>query len=263
MRKKGRAVKLTQGRRLKRGWMPLKVTKVIHENHDTRTLIMVNEEEGCRAFDYIAGQYLTFRFDELAPKPIVRSYTMSSSPCQEDYIAVTVKEVEDGFISKHLCNEVKEGDVLKARGPIGRFCYDEEKDHKNLTMVAAGSGVTPFISIMREYAPLLGKENAPEKMLLLVSFRSTNDLICWDDIESLRKYPNIEVVTTLSREDRRDSGFLYGRIDKDMLARVVGSQCQETTFMTCGPDVMMNMTVDYVLANGVQPEHMKKESFAS
>lgn len=253
---------MTAGRRLKRGWMPLKVTEVITENHDTRTLIMVNEEEGCRAFDYTAGQYLTFRFDDLAPKPIVRSYTMSSSPCQEGYIAVTVKEIEDGFVSKHLCTNVKKGDILKARGPIGAFCYDGSKDHKNLTMVAAGSGVTPFVSILREYAPLLGSEHAPEKMRLLVSFRSTNDLICWKDLESLGKHPNIEIVTTLSREDRRDSGFLYGRIDNSMLAEVIGDQCDDTTFMTCGPDVIMDMTVNYVMSKGVKPEHMKQESFA-
>ena len=249
--------------RRKKGWMPLKVTEVIEENHDTRTLIMVNEEEGSRAFDYLAGQYLTFRFDELASKPIVRSYTMSSSPCQEDYIAVTVKEVEGGFVSKHLCSDVKVGSILKARGPIGRFCYDEKTDHKNLTMIAAGSGVTPFVSILREYASHLGTENAPERMRLLVSFRSTDDLICWKDLKSLQGHPNIEIITTLSREDRRHDGFLFGRINEEMLEKVLGGHCQETTFMTCGPEVMMDTTVNYVLSKQVKPEHMKKESFAS
>lgn len=243
--------------------MPLKVTEVIEENHDTRTLIMVNAEEESRAFDYIAGQYLTFRFDEIASKPVVRSYTMSSSPCQEDFIAVTVKEVEGGFVSKHLCSDVKVGSILKARGPIGRFCYDGTTDHSNLTMIAAGSGVTPFVSILREYAPYLGTENSPKKMRLLVSFRSTKDLICWKDLVSLQDHPGIEILTTLSREDRRNEGFLYGRIDQDMLGNVLGEQCLDTTFMTCGPEVMMDTTVNYVLSKKVMPKHMKKESFAS
>lgn len=243
--------------------MPLKVTKVIEENHDTKTLVMVNAEEGSRVFDYTAGQYLTFRFDELTSKPIVRSYTMSSSPCQEEFIAVTVKEVEDGFVSKHLCTNVHVGDILKARGPIGRFCYEQKSDHKNLTMIAAGSGVTPFVSILREYAPYLGKEGAPEKMRLFVSFRSTNDLICWEDLAHLQNHPNIEIVTTLSREDRRNDGFLFGRIDEPMLQHVIGEQCQETTFMTCGPEQMMDTVVSYVSSKKVSPEHMKTESFAS
>ena len=64
----------------KKGWMNLKVVDVVHETHDTDTFYLVNEDEGERAFDYIAGQYLTFRFDGVQDKPLVRSYTMSSSP---------------------------------------------------------------------------------------------------------------------------------------------------------------------------------------
>ena len=80
----------TPQRRIKRGWMNLRVDRVVHDTHDTDTFILVDADEGGRAFDYIAGQYLTFRFDDIEAKPIVRSYTMSSSPNQPGFAAFTV-----------------------------------------------------------------------------------------------------------------------------------------------------------------------------
>src|SRR4051794_38726778 len=84
----------TPARRIKRGWMNLRVDRIVDETWDTRTFYLVDADEGGRAFDYTAGQYLTFRFDEVAEKPIVRSYTMSSSPNQDGFSAFTVKRVE-------------------------------------------------------------------------------------------------------------------------------------------------------------------------
>ena len=78
-------------------------------------------------------------------------------------------------------------------------------------MVGAGSGVTPFVSILRAYADTLGQPGSPEKMTLLVAYRSKEDLICWSDLEALQKVPGIRVFTTLTREDARDEGFLHGR----------------------------------------------------
>ena len=77
--------------------MNLKVSKIVEETHDSRTFFE-DAEEGGRQFDYTAGQYLTFRFDDISTKPVVRSYTMSSSPIEKENIAVTVKEVENGFV---------------------------------------------------------------------------------------------------------------------------------------------------------------------
>ena len=253
---------MTNNRRVKRGWMSLKVVGLIEENHDTRTLILVNEEEQTRAFDYLAGQYLTFRFDSISEKPVVRSYTMSSSPVQSKTIAVTVKEVENGFVSNYLCRKVKIGDVLRARGPIGKFCYDPSMDHKHLKMVAAGSGVTPFISIMREFEARLGTEHAPLTMSLLVSFRSKNDLICWNELSKLQKNKNINIVVTLSRQEAVGEGFLYGRINEKMLSKFFQDSYSNTTYMTCGPEFMMQLTREHLLKQGVPEVDIKMESFS-
>lgn len=250
-------------RRVKRGWMNLRVTHVIHETPDTDTFLMVDAEDGVRAFDYIAGQYLTFRFDNVGDKPVVRSYTMSSSPCQADHIAFTVKRVEKGLISNWLCDNVRQGSILRARGPIGRFCYDPEHDMKHLFMIAAGSGVTPFVSIMREFSNNLGTPGAPERMTLLVSYRSTKDLICWDALQEIKTFPGCRVLVSLSREHAEKEGFLYGRISEEMLREAIGGEYASTTFMSCGPQPMMDMARAHALANGVAGDHFKTESFES
>lgn len=248
---------------MKRGWMKLRIKEIIHENHDTRTLHFVDHEEGGRCFDYIPGQYLTFRFDDLTNKPIARSYTMSSSPCEEDYVSVTIKEISKGVASEFLCRRSKVGDVLRAKGPIGKFCYFSEQDQPHLVMVAAGSGVTPFTSMLREYAPHLGKNGAPHKMTLLVSYRSREDLINWDALQSVAKLPNIRIVTTLSRENATDQGFLFGRITETMLERVLGEDLENSTFMTCGPKEMMELTKHFLRKHHVPMDRIKIESYES
>lgn len=250
-------------RRVKRGWMNLKVTKVIDETPDTKTFVMVDLEEGGRTWDYWAGQYLTFRFDNVGEKPVVRSYTMSSSPIQGESCAFTVKRVECGLISNYLCDNVKVGDVLRARGPIGRFIYESEKDQKHLVMVAAGSGVTPFVSIMREYAHKLGTPGAPEKMTLLVSYRSRQDLILNEDLQNFRKIPGCNVFITLSRDVAAPSDFWQGRIEANAIVKSVNGNFKDCTFMSCGPTAIMNLTGEVARTHGVPENQIKNESFES
>lgn len=246
-------------RRFKKGWMKLRITEIVRETHDTKTLFFVDHEDGGRAFDYIAGQYLTFRFDDLGSRPIARSYTMSSSPCEPDHIAVTVKKIGEGLASSYFLEKAKVEDILRARGPIGRFCYAPEKDKGHLAMVAAGSGVTPFVSMLREFAPKLGQSNVPQRMSLLVSYRSTQDLISWPLLTQYNKLPGIRVITTLSRE--QTPGFWHGRIDQAMLEKTFAGEYNRTTFMTCGPQEMMDLTVAFLREQGVPDEHIKMESY--
>lgn len=247
--------------RRKRGWMNLRIDKIKEDTWDTKTFYFVDEEEGSVSFDYIAGQYLTFRFDNLQDKPLARSYTMSSSPCQPDYIGVTVKRVPGGIVSNWMCDTLQVGSVLKARGPIGRFCFDSSRCQDHLIMIGAGSGVTPFLSILREYAPRLGQANCPKKLSLLVAYRSKNDLIAWEDLLELQKYPGVDIKVTLTREDASSEGFWHGRPDTLMLAEFIGSAYAESSYMTCGPEELMNMTVDHLKSHQVADDQIQLEAF--
>lgn len=250
-------------RRIKRGWMNLKVEKIFEETHDTKTFYLVDAEEGGRPFDFIAGQYLTFRFDSVSEKPIVRSYTMSGSPCQTEYVIFTVKRIPNGLISNWLCDTVRVGDTMRARGPIGKFCYDPTHDADHLFMVAGGSGVTPFISIIRESMHSLNQPGFPKSLNLLVAYRSREDLICWREIEEARAITGVNIAVTLTREDARNEGFWLGRPDEKMLERFIDSRYQNATFMTCGPQALMDLCIFHTKKREVDDDHIKTESFES
>lgn len=250
-----------QQRRIKKGWMNLLVKAIKEENPLTKTLCLVNAEEGERVFDYVAGQYLTFRFDDLANKPLVRSYTMSSAPDLDAMAAVTVKEISGGLVSRYLCQQVKVGDVLRARGPIGKFCYDAKIDQPELVMIAAGSGVTPFVSIMRQETPFLNQAHHPTRMSLLVGFRSKKELILWEELCHLQKQAGNKVHTYLSKEPDISYPFYQGRIDSSALASLCEDDFTKKTYMLCGPEEMMNQMQDFLLAKGILKEQIKLESF--
>ena len=248
-------------RRVKRGWMSLRISKIFSDNPSTKTLYFEDAEEGGCQFDYIPGQYLTLRFDDLAEKPIVRSYTMSSSPKQKGFVAITVREVEDPFVSRSLCRDYKVGDVIRARGPIGRFCFDPKKDHSHLVMVAGGSGVTPFVSIMREHSHTLGQEGSPRRMSLFVTFRSDEELMCWEDLEELRSKEGMDVFITLSRQEKVSEKFIKGRVTPDLIHEKLEADYNSKTYMTCGPEALMQMVVRHLDSKEVDKESVKLESF--
>lgn len=251
-------------RRVKRGWVAYEVKEIKQETHDTKTFIFEDKDEGSYQFDYIAGQYLTFRYDGVAEKPVVRSYTMSSSPCQKENIAVTVKAVEGGLISNWMLNSLEKGSVLKARGPIGRFALDPNEKNTAVFMVAAGSGVTPFISIIREYIAFSKANNTNVTLSLLVSYRTTNDLISMQEIDEFRQFPGVKIDITLTREDKTSEGFLKGRIDETHLNNFFGGNYNnDFIYMTCGPDAVMDAMVAHLKANGVDESAILLESFES
>jgi glycine betaine catabolism B len=265
------------GFRVKRGWMGLRIDEIRDETPDTKTFIFVDPETGGRAFDYRPGQYLTFRYDSIAAKPIVRSYTMSSAPVDGDFAAVTVKRVEGGVVSNWMCDTLKVGDVLRARGPIGKFVYEPQNDESKLVFVAAGSGVTPFLSIMKEYSAhraTVEKTSSKKsvELVLLVSFRTPSDIICAAELEDLARRPGVRVQITLSRVPDNDPAALQhsafgqiwkGRITSDQLAALCNDDFSATTFFTCGPEELMQSVAAFLREQGVAEKNIKLESFAS
>ncbi len=249
--------------RRKKGWMTLKVTHIEDETWDTKTFYLEDAVDNGCPFDYIAGQYLTLRFDKISERPVARSYTMSSSPVQTGFSALTIKRVEQGLVSNWMCDQLKIGDEIKALGPIGKFCYDPDKFRSHLVMLAAGSGVTPFVSMIRQYARTLGQVGSPQKMTLLVAYRSKLDLISWNELVEFNKIPGIAIITTLTREDARDEGFLHGRPDSDMFTEVLAGTYADSSYMTCGPEAMMKQFVEFLKAKDVAPEDIHLESFGN
>ncbi len=240
--------------------MKLRVIAVVDETHDTRTFQMADAEEGGCQFDYHAGQYLTFRFDHFEGGAIARSYTLSSSPCQRDFVSITVKRTVGGVVSNWLYDNLHQDMILRARGAMGSFCYDIEHDHPHLFMIAAGSGVTPFLSIIRQFMPT-DAQGAPAEMSLLVSYRTTRDLIGWQELQAFATSPRFNLYLTLTGE--QNQRFRHGRIDATMLNDVLKGDTADKTFMLCGPEAMMAAAIAALLAMGVDKAQIRTESFST
>jgi ring-1,2-phenylacetyl-CoA epoxidase subunit PaaE len=187
----------------------------------------------------------------------VRSYTLSSSPDQLSDAAFTVKQVQDGFISKYLVRDLKKGDVLRARGPIGKFCFDDEIHLENRFMIAAGSGVTPFLSMIRDAKAkgFLGKIG------LLVAYRTDEDLIGWEELEGWKNQGFLSLHCSLSRQKKKD--FLYGRVSPEVVKSVCRSWVGNTTFFSCGPDQMMASAKETLVGMGLDESQFEMESFGT
>jgi ferredoxin-NADP reductase len=251
-----------KNRRIKRGWMTLRVVGKISETHDTETLLLVDNEDNKVSFDYFSGQYLTLRFDTLAKPPLVRSYTMASAPSYTKTIDLTIKKEKDGLASTYLCSQVKPGDLLRARGPIGKFIYDYRCDKRSLVMFAGGSGVTPFMSILREYGSRLGQLNCPQKLTLIVSYKKRCDFIYEKELMELMNKKGINIVVSFTRQEAPSGkGFYSGRVSKELIETVIEKNYLDHTYLLCGPQMMMDDISLQLQNQDVAKEHIKTESF--
>ncbi|KAA0084610.1 3-ketosteroid-9-alpha-hydroxylase [Mycolicibacterium sp. P9-64] len=125
----------------------LSVIDVIEESHDARSLVFAVPEEDRHRIAYRPGQFLTLRVPADDGTSVARCYSLASSPHTDTAPKVTVKRVPGGYGSNWLCDNITAGDVIEALPPSGLFTpTDLDTD---LLMWAAGSGITPIMSILK------------------------------------------------------------------------------------------------------------------
>jgi len=126
----------------------LKVKEVIRETEDCVSLSFEIPNDLKETFQYTQGQYATLRFD-LNGQSVRRAYSMSSSPLEEAF-TVSVKELKGGLVSTHINQNAKAGMQIDVMPPDGRFFTKLKEDHrKTYYLFAAGSGITPLMSILK------------------------------------------------------------------------------------------------------------------
>jgi ferredoxin-NADP reductase/cytochrome c2 len=202
------------------------------------------------------GQFMTFSW-LLAGEKVIRSYTISSSPTQSGYIEITPKRVKDGFVSAFLNDHAAIGLTVEAIGPSGRFYFDE-KTEKRIVLLAAGSGITPMMSILR----FLDDRCLDTDVTLFYTARTQRDIIFETEIKRLRQsLPRFKCFTTLTRPEPGWKG-LTGHIRSDVLADILSGQ-MEAAFFLCGPEPFMKDTIAILEELGVDRKRIKQERFSS
>jgi ferredoxin-NADP reductase len=198
------------------------------------------------------GQFLTFEW-LIDGKTVTRSYSICSSPTQTGYIETTPKRVENGCVSTFLNDRATVGLTVKARGPYGRFHFDQSK-HGRIVLIAGGSSITPMIAMLRYIDDLC----IPTDATLIYCVRTEPDIFFKDALNALRdRLSGFRYVLVLSRPGSNSNGW-KGRLRREILEREV-EKPPNPTFFLCGPPAFMEL--GRTLLNDMEielPEFCKK-----
>lgn len=232
--------------------MRLLLSQIEQQTHDTKTLRfqILDEKRFCAK----PGQFLTFQWT-IDGQQVRRSYTVSSSPVNENYVEITPKRTENGCVSVFLNDRAEPGLTVEASGPYGRFYFDETI-HKNIVLIAAGSGITPMMSMLRYIDDLeLGTP-----VTLLYCVRTAADVIFENELLRLsRSLRNFKYEVCLSRPDPAWKGR-SGRLTEEFVSQSV-TDLDLPTFFLCGPKGFMDNARQILLTLGVTEDRILRESF--
>jgi len=241
----------------------IKLSEVYKETEDTTVLAFEVPEDLREEFNYRQGQFLTLR-TMIDGEDVRRSYSLCSSPLDQEW-KVAVKEIFEGKFSTHVNRKLKAGDTLQVAAPSGDFGIECELEGvgKNYIAFAAGSGITPMLSIIKTH--LQSEPNAKFKLFYLN--RTAKSIIFKEEIEALKNsyLSRFEVFYFLSRE-HRDIPLFNGRFDQEKLQQLtqtlINAPHTDHAFI-CGPEEMIFMIRDELVAAGMKKENVHFELFVS
>jgi len=240
----------------------LKVKDVRPETADCVSVSLEVPAELSEKFRFAPGQYLTFR-RHFNDAEVRRSYSICASP-RDGELRVAIKKVEEGKFSTFAHGELRAGDVLDVMPPLGNFTAKKTvAKHKEYLAFAAGSGITPIMSIMKSVL-----EDEPNSSFTLVyGNRSKSSIIFREAIEALKnKYMlRVRIYHVLSRE-YMDIPLFSGRIDAAKCAEFCKTLIDINTIdeaFICGPEDMILSVRQKLIDLGMPSGQVHIELFTS
>ncbi|HYS32969.1 MAG TPA: ferredoxin reductase [Streptosporangiaceae bacterium] len=203
-----------------------------------------------------AGQHLDVRLTAEDGYRAERSYSIASAPGEAP--AITVERLDDGEVSPYLTEELRVGNQIEVRGPIGGyFVWEERNDSSPLLLLAGGSGIVPLRSILRHR----DRSGSTVPVRLLYSARSLPEVIYRAELD--RHGPGVEVIYTLTRQ--RPPGWTghAGRVDDTLLAEVAWPADRGPLAFACGPTPFVEAVATGLVRLGYPPGQVKTERFGA
>ena len=206
---------------------------------------------------HLPGQHVDIRLTADDGYQAQRSYSIASPP-EEEMLVLTVERVKDGEISPYLLDELRVGDRLELRGPIGGYFVWTAAVSGPLCLIAGGSGVTPLMAMLRHRDRLSARAPA----VLLYSARSLEDVIYRKELHSMgHRDSSLRVVHALTREQPKGWTGHRGRIDSTVLAANCFAPAQNPAIYVCGPTAFVEFISDQLVELGFDPFTIKTERF--
>ncbi|MVV50816.1 2Fe-2S iron-sulfur cluster binding domain-containing protein [Pseudomonas sp. PB120] len=242
-------------------WRLLRVTRIVDESQSIRSFYLEPADDaGLPRFE--AGQHLPVRFHLTEGQaPLVRTYSVSSAP-SDDFFRISVKR--DGVVSCHLHERIREGDLIEARAPQGRFTVTPD-ERRPLVLLAAGVGVTPLLSMLREVIYEGERIRRTRPTWFIQSARSLADLGFRDELYELasRAKDSVRALRLLSQpEDHAREGEdfeLAGRVDIELLKALL--PFNDYDFYLCGPGAFTQALYDSLRALRIGDDRIHAETF--
>jgi ferredoxin-NADP reductase len=232
-------------------WQAADVVDVVTETPRVRTIAFeVPSWPG-----HHPGQHVDVRLTAEDGYQAQRSYSIASAPI-ESRIELTVERLDDGEVSPYLTDELRPGDQIELRGPVGGYFVWEPTQGGPLLLVAGGSGVVPLMAMIR------AREAAGSDVdtRLVFSSRGWDDVIYRDELERLGG-DGLAVVHTLTRSQPPGWTGYARRVDTDMLAEVGPGPADQPRIYVCGPTPFVEAVAEALVQLGHEPSRVKTERF--
>jgi ferredoxin-NADP reductase len=232
-------------------WQAADVADVVTETPRVKTIgFEVPDWAGHRP-----GQHVDVRLTAEDGYQAERSYSIGSAP-SGNRIELTVERLDDGEVSPYLTDELRPGDQIELRGPVGGYFVWEPANGGPLLLVAGGSGVVPLMAMIR------AREAASSDVetRLVFSSRTWDDVIYRDELERLDG-DGLAVVHTLTRSQPPGWTGYARRVDRDMLAEIGPSPAERPRVYVCGPTPFVEAVAEALVQLGHEPLRVRTERF--
>jgi len=239
-----------------RGRLAWRLGEVVETRPETpRTRSLVLDVPGWEG--HKAGQHVDVRLTAEDGYQAQRGYSIASAP-EDGRLALLVERLEDGEVSPYLTDELRVGDHLELRGPIGGWFVWEAGDGGPLLLVAGGSGIVPLAAMIRHRAA--ARSDTPVR--LLYSSRSYEDVIYREELDQLASDDeNLQVFHALTRSQPPGWEGFARRIDEEMLAEVAPPPEEGPLAFVCGPTPLVESVAAALVGLGHDPARVKTERF--
>ena len=242
-------------RRLHPDKLELWVAEIVEETPSTKTLRLVSRDHYLPPFQ--AGQYIAL-YLEMDGIRTSRPYSISSQPNQSGYYDITIRRVENGLVSNYLLDEVKRGDVITCSGPAGNFYFNPLIHQKTMVCVAGGSGITPFMSMIREIIDC----GLDRTVYLFYGNKTTDDIIFGAELTRVsQRFENIHYLPVIE-EASADYGGACGFITRDVIREAL-EDIEEKSYFICGPMGLYEFCLPELETLGIPRRKIKQEMYGA
>jgi len=236
-------------------WQVAKVTAVLPETSRVSSLTF-----GVPAWPgHLAGQHVDVRLTAEDGYQAQRSYSIASAP-EADGVTITVERLDDGEVSPYLVGEVREGDSLELRGPIGGYFVWRAGEQRPVLLIGGGSGVVPLMAMIRHRAAA----GSRTPVRLLYSSRTYEDVIYRDELDRLAAAKDgLTVHHTLTRSQPPGWTGYSRRLDRGIIDDVAWPADQLPVVFICGPTPFVESAATLLVDHGYDPAWVRTERFGA